>query len=154
MGLWFYNEYRLAKEFSLRSQLGVDFGVSGFSEFEAKGTGDFIATLNLTFEPRWYYNLEKRVQKDKDISKNSGNFFALMLTSHFDDTSWKDDDRLRVYDQIRIIPKWGIRRHIGEHFNYELGFGYGYEFYLSDNIGEQDNGEASVDFHIRIGYTF
>jgi hypothetical protein len=56
---------------------------------------------------------------------------------------------------VSIIPTWGIRRNIGNHFNYETGIGVGYVryFYKSQGFGENE-GEAAVNLHLRIGYRF
>jgi|GEM_PF-5377114 len=55
-----------------------------------------------------------------------------------------------------IIPKWGIRRHIGSsYFHYELGIGIGYRhLFLSKYDIRDKEDEVAVDLHIRIGYTF
>ncbi len=38
----------------------------------------------ITAEPRWYYNLNKRVSKSKNIEGNSGNFISLKTSYHPD----------------------------------------------------------------------
>lgn len=56
---------------------------------------------------------------------------------------------------MSFIPKWGIRRAIAKsNFNYELGFGVGYLWYMSEDDIFKSNSDVAIDAHIRIGYTF
>jgi hypothetical protein len=105
-------------------------------------------------EPRWYYNLTKRSDKGKNISKNSGNFIAL-------NTTWNPDfffitnenkDNINVISTLAIVPKWGIKRTYGSHFTFETGIGLGYVFYLENYNNE--TGTVGLDLHLRLGYTF
>jgi hypothetical protein len=161
LGTWLYNESRLSNEFVLRSQVGFDFRIEGVSQFESAGPNDdFYGILHISLEPRWYYNLEKRMKKGKTIDRNSGNFLALFIAGHFDDISFSNNDRIRSLDQIKFIPKWGIRRTIGKHISYEAGIGFGYERYLNgtalNNAGgvfaSGSKGNFSADIHLRIGF--
>lgn len=106
----------------------------------------------ISVEPRWYYNLEKRLSKSKSISGNSGNFVSLQTSYHPDWFVISNYDNLKTFNLITIIPTWGIKRNIGKHFTYEtsIGVGYGYQF-----RGEYDdvNGIA-IDLNLRIGYRF
>ena len=103
----------------------------------------------ISVEPRWYYNLEKRLSKSKSISGNSGNFVSLQTSYHPDWFVISNYDNLKTFNLITIIPTWGIKRNIGKHFTYEtsIGVGYGYQF-----RGEYDdvNGIA-IDLNLRIG---
>jgi hypothetical protein len=160
LGTWLYNESRLSNEFALRSQVGFDFRIEGVGRFEFAGPNDGIyGILHLSLEPRWYYNLEKRLKKGKSIGRNSGNFLSFYILGNFDDISFTSNDRLRSIDQISFIPKWGVRRSLGEHFNYEAGIGFGYVRYINgtalNNQGgifaSGSKGNFSADIHLRIG---
>ena len=161
LGTWLYNESRLSNEFALRSQVGFDFRIEGVSQFESAGPNDvFYGILHISLEPRWYYNLDKRMKKGKTIDRNSGNFLALFIAGHFDDISFSNNDRIRSLDQIKFIPKWGIRRTTGKHISYEAGIGFGYERYLNgtalNNAGgvfaSGSKGNFSADIHLRVGF--
>lgn len=162
LGAWFYNESRLSKQFALRGQVGFDFRIEGFREFESFGPNDgFYGILHLSLEPRWYYNLEKRLKKERKIDRNNGNFFALLASSNLESISFTSDDNIRSLDQIRVIPKWGLRRNLGKHFNYEIGIGFGYAFFLNsvERTGffpfrEERNGDFTIDIHLKIGLDF
>lgn len=159
LGLWLYNESRLSNEFALRSQIGFDFRVEGVREFESFGPNDdFYGILHLSVEPRWYYNLDKRRKKGKTINRNSGNFIALLTSANLESVSFTSNDRIKSLDQIRLLPKWGIRRSLGEYVSYEAGFGFGYAFYLNNTertsffpFRDEETGGFTVDLHLRIG---
>jgi len=64
---------------------------------------------------------------------------------------------INIISDISIIPTWGIKRNIGNHFNYEAGFGVGYHYIFAENagyIGNSNKGEVDINLHLRIGYRF
>lgn len=146
LGVWVQNESRLSNLISLRSEIGLDFGYSknGFGE-----TSVFIPSVRL--EPRWYYNLEKRLKKGRKISNNSGNFLAMNINYNPDWFYISNQDNLIIISTLAFIPKWGIKRTAGNHFTYEAGFGIG-KFIVLNNYDVTDN--VAVDLHLRVGYTF
>ena len=161
LGIWAHHEAKLSNQIALRSEIGLDIGFLGGSIYSEILGGSFypekgyIMTPVIRLEPRWYYNLNKRVSKSRDISGNSGNFLTLQ-TSY--SPNWfviTNHDNLKVADQISIIPTWGIKRNIGNHFTYETGIGVGYRYIFAKSIGYSENkGEAALNLHLRIGYRF
>lgn len=154
LGVQYYNEIKLTNTLALRGEIGFGFDFDGFTVYETNLSRDtFGMAPVITLEPRWYYNLQKRDSKSKDISDNSGNFLSIKTTYHPD---WfiitiPEFDSAIVSSQISIIPTWGIRRNIGNHFNYETGFGVGYRHNFDFNT---DKGSLDVNIHLRIGYRF
>jgi len=110
IGVWAHNEFKLSNQVALRSELGLG-GVN---------TGNIVPIVAL--EPRWYYNLNERNAKSNRIDGNSGNYLSLRTSYHFRTISEAEENDL---NQIFIAPTWGIRRNIGNHFNYEVGAGGG-----------------------------
>ena len=150
LGVWFHNETKLSKQIALRSELGLDSGIFGGSFYDKVG---FLMTPVITLEPRWYYNLDKRVSKSRNIVGNSGNFVSIKTSYNPDWFVISNYDNLRVVNQISIIPTWGIKRNMGNHFTYETGIGYRYSF--AKNAGYLKNeGEVALNLHLRIGYRF
>ncbi|MGM0634558.1 MAG: hypothetical protein ACQESK_00725 [Bacteroidota bacterium] len=136
----------------MRFEIGLDSGIWGGSYYDDTG---YVITPVLTLEPRWYYNLNKRVEKSKNIAGNSGNFVALKTSYHPDWFTISNYDNIAVISDISIIPTWGIRRNIGNHFNYEAGFGVGYRYIFAENAGYSENeSEVALNLHLRIGYRF
>jgi len=143
LGIWGHNESRLSNKIALRSEVGLDAGIL-FTDFY--GSSGFLLAPVLTLEPRFYYNLNKRNSKSKDIKNNSGNFISLK-TSYHPDWFVISDIAEHITSDISFIPTWGIRRNIGTHFNYETGVGIGLRFF--SNVSE-----AVGNLHLRIGYVF
>ena len=155
LGIWVHNESKLSNSITLRSELGLDAGFSVNDNF----VGDDIFALipAITLEPRWYYNLNKRVSKSRRIDGNSGNFIALKISYHPDVIVYSNQntDNINFISDISIIPTWGIRRNIGKHFNYETGIGIGYVRFLEDvKSTSLSKNEVGVNLHLRIGYRF
>jgi hypothetical protein len=145
LGIWVNNESRLFQEISLRTEIGLDAGLRGCSDC----TTEYALAPVIALEPRWYYNIDKRNSINRGTN-NSANFLALGVKYHPDWFTISNSNNAQVANQISIIPKWGIRRNIGNsNFNYEVGIGIGYKFYLDDNFSE-----TAADLHLRIGYTF
>lgn len=152
LGIWGHNEAKLSDQIALRSELGFDSGIWGGSFYDKTG---YVFTPVITLEPRWYYNLNKRVKKDRRIDGNSGNFVSLKTSYHphwFVISNYHD---ISIVSDIAIIPTWGIRRNIGNHFTYETGIGIGYVYYFAKAAGYlEDKSEVAVNLHLRIGYRF
>jgi hypothetical protein len=147
-----HNETKLSNAMVLRSEIGLDSGIWGGDFYN--GTG-FLMTPVLSLEPKLYYNLNKRVSKSKRIDGNSGNFISLKTSYHPDWFVISNKDNISVISDISVIPTWGIRRNIGNHFNYETGVGIGYRYIFAKQAGFPKNkSEAAFNLHLRIGYRF
>ncbi|QLE01767.1 hypothetical protein HX109_09430 [Galbibacter sp. BG1] len=151
LGFWGFNESRLATKIALRSEIGLNAGFFGGTFIE----DGFIMVPSFTLEPRYYYNINKRNEKGKRTHHNAANFVSLDITYLPKWFAISNVENVGVLDNISFVPKWGIRRNIGEHFNYEIGLGLGYRIYFSDEItNPEDKEELAGDLHLRIGYTF
>lgn len=152
LGIWGHNESKLSNSIALRSELGLDAGA--FSDNFEEGS-IFVLLPALTLEPRWYYNLNKRVSKSRRIDGNSGNFISIKTTYHPDLVIGSIADNLNFISDISIIPTWGIRRNIVKHLTYETGIGLGYVHYFKEeNVYIKDDNGLALNLHLRIGYRF
>jgi len=152
LGIWGHNESKLTNEISLRSEIGFDSEIFGGSFYSKTG---IVLVPVITLEPRWYYNLKKRDSKSKNIKNNSGNYIALKTSYYPDWFVISNYDNLSLISQIYIIPRWGIRRTIGNHFNFETGVGLAYRYVFAKSAGYTDNeSEILFNINLRIGYTF
>ena len=154
LGIWGYHEAKLSNQIALRTEIGLDGAIFLSDNRDANG---FALVPAITLEPRWYFNLERRLTRGKRIDGNSGTFFSIKTTYHPDwfVISSKDKNTYNFISDISIIPTIGIRRNLGKNFNYETGFGVGYVRFLNseDTILVNQN-EAGVNLHLRIGYQF
>lgn len=140
IGVWVNNELKLSNSIVLRSEVGLE-----PSWFIGQGTQWHS---NFRLEPRNYYNLKKRTEKNLDISNNSGNFWGIALNYRPEAVIFSNQKGLTGIESFSVVPKWGIRRNIGKNFNYETGIGFGFRHETNyGNYGE-------IDLHLRIGYTF
>lgn len=151
LGTWIYHEARLSEQFALRTEIGID--AAGFISNPFTEAARYTFAPEFTIEPRYYYNLSKRAEKEKSTTANAANFVSLK-TSYIPD--WfviSNKENVYIDNLIRLVPTWGMRRNIGNsNFNYELGFGLGYE-HVFYRYGGTDGGLA-VNLHARIGYRF
>ena len=152
LGIWAYNETKLSNSIALRTELGFDFGIWETTYYDDYDS-PFLLTPVIVIEPRFYHNLKKRSEQSKRIDGNSGNFIALKMGYHPDWFVLFNTDDAPIVSDFSIIPTYGIRRNLGEHFNYEAGLGVGYSYTFGERAGYDENkGEMELNMHLRIGY--
>ena len=149
LGIWGYNELKLADQFSFRSEIGLDGGLWGPS---IDDSFNYLLIPVITLEPRWYYNIKKRSEKGKRTWNNGANFLSLETTLYPDLFVISNKSNISVANQIYFIPKWGIKRNIGKHFGFETGIGIGYG--TTFNNGDYNSSETIIKLHLKIGYNF
>ena len=152
LGVWIHNETRLSNSIALRSEIGLDTGLFGGDYYK---NVNFILFPTLNLEPRFYYNLNKRFNNDQSILKNSGNFLSVKLNYTPNAFVISSIESVSIAENFSLIPKWGIKRTVGNHFTYELGIGIGFRKYFLKQYGFTSNKtETALDLHLRVGYTF
>ncbi|OAZ05069.1 hypothetical protein [Flavobacterium succinicans] len=152
LGIWVHREVKLANQIALRAELGMNAGIWGGNFYPKTG---YLMTPVITLEPRWYYNLEKRQAESKSIAGNSGNYLTIQTSYHPNWITISNYDNVKIVNQLSIIPTWGIKRNIGQHFTYETGIGFGYRYYFAKSEGyTKDESSAGLNLHLRIGYRF
>jgi len=148
MGVWLNNEVKLSSTVALRSEVG--FRATNLrigNPIYSRGNEPFIP-LVLTIEPRWYYDIKKRHSRGLCIANNSATFVSLKLRHH---AGWLMLSGKQP-SNIQIIPMYGLRGSIGQHFNYEIGVGIGYQHTFTSVKEEID--VWAFNIVLRIGYTF
>jgi hypothetical protein len=152
LGIWVHKETKLSNQVALRTEIGMDASIWGGTFYPKTG---FLITPVFRLEQRWYYNLNKRVSKSKKIHGNSGNYLTIQISHNPNWFVISNYDNVEVADQISLIPTWGIKRTIGNHFIFETGIGFGYRYIFAKKVGYLENeGEAVLNLHLRIGYRF
>lgn len=147
-GLNVNNETKLINKLSVR--VSAEFQVSIWDNFFIN-QANLIVYPTIEIEPKFYYNLNSRFKKDKNIRNNSANYFSLQLEyipNWFVISNLKD---VSLANQINIVPTYGFRRNISEKFNYEFKFGYGYGKIIDKNYN--DSGRI-IDLSFKLGYVF
>lgn len=151
-----YNESKLTNEIALRSELSWGFSWSGGGYYDSSGRWEVIPYL--VVEPRYYYNLNRRLEKGKRIDGNSGNYLSL-YTCIQPGIGFKSDNA-RIDPGVFVIPMYGLKRNIGKRFNFELAYGIGYgwiyeeyTYFNGETHRETDSG-VLLNFRLAIGYMF
>ncbi|ACU03194.1 hypothetical protein [Pedobacter heparinus] len=152
LGLWVNNESRLADKFVIRTEVGFDAGFWANSFYDQTG---FLMAPVLIVEPKYYYNMAKRLEKGRNISDNAANYLSIKTSYHPDWFVVSNYDNINVISDISIIPSWGIRRNLGKNFNYELGLGLGVRYIFAKQAGYAENEINLADnISFKIGYKF
>lgn len=150
------NELKITNSIALRNELG--FGLVWADNGYYNSTAQWAIVPSVNVEPRYYYNLKKRVKKGKRIDRNSGNYLSLYVG--FEPGIGITSNNVDLFPVVSTIPMWGIKRAIGKNFNFEtaLGVGYGWTFekHTLYNGSIIRNTERGVTYGIRLalGYNF
>lgn len=142
-----YNEARLNKNISLRSEISLYPSIWGGSLYSKTG---FAFAPAVSISTKWYYNLEQRSDKNENIKKNSGNYISVKLEYIPDWFVISNTKDINVNPTLAIIPHWGLRRNFAENFNYEVKLGLGIGKILKKDYDLQVIPEISF----KIGYDF
>ena len=114
----------------------------------------FLLTPQVTLEPRWYYNLKKRKSKSKRIDGNSGNFISLQTSYLPCGRAISNYSNVEMRAVISFSLLWGIKRNIGNHFDYEVAVGPGFSHTFPDKAGYGTYNDYGLNLLLRIGYRF
>jgi len=105
------------------------FGYGGsFPNLSSPTASGFLYDLSpkLTIQQLWFYNREKRSEKGRSISGNSGNFISLRLYSRGPSASSNFTRKTDI--EFAVGPTWGLQRKYGQNFS--LFFDIGPVYYL------------------------
>lgn len=146
IGAWFQYENAVADLGVVDYELGYVYGLYGNST-----KVDFVSTTTISIEPKWYYNLNRRDKKGKNITNNTGNYFSLeflyipnWLTSSNVQTQPFQEPGVAI--SYSFVPKYGFRRSFSDKFNFEFAFGVGQTWYEDQSSVTQ----AALD--VKFGY--
>ncbi|WP_017732821.1 hypothetical protein [Nafulsella turpanensis] len=146
VGAWYTFETKFARQTTLNIEagLGVDFGQGSMIFID----GDlwYVLVPTLKVEPRWYYNLFKRFRKEKNISNYSANYLALSIQGNTEPVF--SNLGASGTPALRIIPKWGLRRSLGDNFIFETAVGLG--VYIAD----MHVAAPALGLDVKFGYIF
>lgn len=118
----------LEYEYGLTNSTTLDLSVgSGFAYRKGTFGEGFGVYPVFGVQYRYYYNLNKRLEKGKNISNNSGNYIALSGTVQGGKPIIGDLEFTEGYFGV-IGPVWGLQRYYGAGFKLDLNLGAGYGF--------------------------
>lgn len=122
-GLFYVHERALNDELALHFEAGLH-GTGYSSRNDENASNDYFALRPiLIIEPRAYYNLAKRARKGKTTSNNSGNFIGVAFDYQPDVQLLSTNPSFAPKTTFSFTPRWGIRRQLGQHFDFEFTLG-------------------------------
>lgn len=126
-------EQALGKQFTINMEAGATLGFQS-----SPNSFKFLANPIFQVEPRIYYNVKKRFDRGKFLN-NSASFFS--LNSGF---TFATDYRSHSFF---VVPKWGFRRAMGNHFIFEAKIGGGFWF-------GPNSSQFNPELDLKFGYVF
>lgn len=115
-------ERSLSENTTLCTDLNLSLGIS----YNSNSGSNLLSTPYIREQYRYYYNLEKRKSKDKNIKNNSANFIALDGSYYLKPIG--NSQYVSVYDGFTFAPTWGLQRTYQSGINLGLTAGPGYNF--------------------------
>ena len=138
-------EYKISELWTVSLNAGLSYGGSFKNLSYNNDNGlQFMISPFADLQGKYFYNLEKRIQKGKNTAFNSANFLSLRffyrgksLSENFERTSNLD---------FSIGPTWGIQRSWGRvHYLFDVG-----PVYYFDTKG--NSGIFPVMIQLNVGY--
>jgi len=109
-------ETQIAPETTLRAEAGLSFSFGyGGNAIGWLFEYGFYAKAS----PRWYYNLENRLQDGKSVKKFSGNHLSFVSMAFMNNLTQNEPN------QYIFGPAWGLQRNIGSNWYLNLEIGPG-----------------------------
>lgn len=81
--------------------------------------------------PKFFYNRQKRIEKEKSLKLNSGNYIGLRVKY----TTGSIDPQPSMREAIFINLHWGLQRSIGNRWSLNAHIGGGYAQDLTNQFG-------------------
>ncbi len=135
-------EAAVSKNSTIDAVLGIGFGYHDSSYLDESEYG-FYPQFEAQY--RYFYNLNKRMQKGKKTSENSGNYIAAVGVVASGNPIIGDMQLNNDYSGF-LGPAWGLQRIYNSNFKLNLTLGLG--------LGFDDQDDAYLASHISIQLGF
>lgn len=109
-------EFSINPQMTLRTEAGVSLSLG----YGGNAIGWlFSYGLFATVSPRFFYNLENRLEDGKSIKNYSGNYLSFVSMAYLNSVLSNEHEP----NQYILGPTWGIQRNLGTNwfFNLEIG---------------------------------
>ncbi len=99
-------------------------------------------------EFRYYYNLPKRLSKNRNTGNNAGNYVGAQV-KYATSEVFNIASNINLHNTLLTEVHWGIQRDLGKKFlfNLHLGLGYAYDY-------QWDTGGLYVAVGVKFGFMF
>ena len=114
--------------------VGVGYGGS-YPDLTVGSTSGVLYDISpfLNLHHQWIYNRQNRLEKDRTVAGNSGNFVAARFFIRGPEIT---NNFTRISDyEFAVGPTWGLRRQWGERVHFSAEIGPVYYFDLNGNDG-------------------
>ncbi len=137
-------EIKLADNFSLEAavKLNALFGVSGTP---SNPKLEAIAMPVFHLEPKWNYNVKKRIKKGKKVSGFSSNFISIFASYRLPVPSPNTQAH-----HLLIGPTWGLQRQLGRYGYLKFNSGLGYAHFFDSTIRSQIINQSPLKIPLQI----
>jgi hypothetical protein len=140
-GLRLDAEYKISPAFSLNASYWLRFGEVGSW---LSGGDIYFQGHQFRLEPRWYYNMSRRIQEGRSANNLSGNYFGLELTQH-----------LRVnnstfFNHRSAAVRFGVQRRLFRYGYFDMSYGVGVRNY-SQTVYHRGLTELFADARLGVG---
>ncbi len=140
-GLRLDAEYKISPAFSLNASYWLRFGEVGSW---LTGGDIYFQGHQFRLEPRWYYNMPRRIQEGRSANNLSGNYFGLELTQH-----------LRVnnstfFNHRSAAVRFGIQKRLFRYGYFDMSYGVGVRNY-PQTVFYRETTELFADARLGVG---
>lgn len=117
------HERGLSDKITLRLEAGIQQQFRYISPETSPSSSYYGLRPVISVGGRYYYNLDRRVEKGKRTENNSGNFFGLIARYRPDFFVYNTNENINAVDYFNATAQWGMRRQLGRHFDFEFTAG-------------------------------
>jgi len=114
------------KSINFDANLSIGFAMQNDDESNTNSNFKVLASPFLRSQYRYYYNLQRRINKSKSINNNSGSFIALNGSYYFNPIN--SQDYISNYDGLTLGGVWGFQKTYKSNLNISSNIGLGYNF--------------------------
>jgi hypothetical protein len=99
--------------------------------------------------------MNSRNEKGKNTSANAANFISINSRAKINPRILLGTKNVNNFNELSIVPSWGIRRNLTSRLHFEgmIGIGYFYSDTYDLNQGYKTS-YYDYDLQVRLGYTF
>lgn len=129
-GLSFAYELPLSNKFVWENAVGAGMGMSAENSTATYSLNVVRPVPFLKSKLKFVYNINKRIEKEKNIRNNAGNYIALQTKYSFGRPNHNTYNRTMLTEL-----HWGIQRNLGGNFIFNTHVGLGYLGDFNSNSG-------------------
>ena len=137
--------YSFEQTMSQKSTINYEFIMAGGFGSDFINGNYWLIVPVIRVEPRYYYNLTKRYDKGRKTINNSANYLSFSADYQLGTGIGSNASSISTF---KLIPKWGMKRTIGNHFIFEFAAGVGAQ------KSENNNWKSTPGLDLKLGYSF